>query len=143
MWNLIVVSLGLAVLPLAIVAVWKRSRLPVGFKSYDEVNSVADVAIWAQAQVASGDPRFPTLLQLRLYLLDSGIRPPFIVRISAEDLEILAPFIDRFIAGEGPPWNLPAEYEDWRPAALTAFKERMKRERLWPQGPRPQRAGLG
>jgi hypothetical protein len=53
--------------------------------------------------------------------------------LSSEDLGALAPYIDEWIAGKAPPQDLPAEYEDWRPQALQAFKERMLREGLWPQ----------
>ena len=52
--------------------------------------------------------------------------------MSTQELALVAPFIDECIAGRGPPLNLPAEYEDWRPAALAAFKARMQAEGLWP-----------
>jgi hypothetical protein len=54
-------------------------------------------------------------------------------RIPVEELAMLAPFIDLAIDGKGPPLNLPAEYEDWRPETLAAFKKRMQAEGLWPQ----------
>jgi hypothetical protein len=49
-----------------------------------------------------------------------------------EDLARLAPYVDQSIDGKWPRQNLPDEYEDWRPAALKCFKERMKAEGLWP-----------
>lgn len=52
--------------------------------------------------------------------------------ISREDLEFLAPYIDDWINGHAPPQNLPAEYWDWRPDALKAFKDRMQTQGLWP-----------
>ena len=62
----------------------------------------------------------------------SPLTPPSLVRMSTQELALVAPFIDECIAGRGPPLNLPAEYEDWRPAALAAFKARMQAEGLWP-----------
>jgi hypothetical protein len=60
---------------------------------------------------------------------------PFRRSISRDDLEFLAPFIDEWIAGQAPPQNLPAEYPDERPEELGAFKERMRKEGLWPEKP--------
>jgi hypothetical protein len=55
--------------------------------------------------------------------------------ISREDLVFLAPYIDDWINEQAPPQNLPAEYWDWRPEALRAFKERMQQEGLWAAQP--------
>jgi hypothetical protein len=46
---------------------------------------------------------------------------------------MLVPFIDRVIDGKGQPLNLPAEYEDTRPADLRGFKARMQAEGFWPK----------
>jgi hypothetical protein len=129
---------GLAVLFIAGILVLivyvqaKRSQLPVTFKSFDEVSSVGSVADWAQTQIATGDPRRQAIFAVSPYLPVSRPTPAFFVRISADDLALLAPFIDQFIVGQGPPLNQPAEYEDWRPTVLRTFKERMQAEGLWP-----------
>ncbi|MDR3469262.1 MAG: hypothetical protein P4M07_25315 [Xanthobacteraceae bacterium] len=64
------------------------------------------------------------------YQLPMGL--PIRRSISREDLVFLAPYIDEWITGHAPPLNLPAEYHDWRPDELRAFKQRMKQEGLWP-----------
>jgi hypothetical protein len=45
------------------------------------------------------------------------------------DLEFLAPYIDAWIEGQGPPQNLPAECPHERPEELRAFEERLNRPR--------------
>jgi hypothetical protein len=110
----------------------QRGRPPVKFKSYDELNAVIDVTIWAQKKVGRDDPRQKSLLPLRSYLPLLWMTP-LTTRISVKDLEVLAPFIDQFIDGKGPPPVLSAEYDDGRPAALRDFKGRMKIEGLWPK----------
>ena len=52
--------------------------------------------------------------------------------ISREDLAVLVPFIDEWIGGKAPPQDLPAEYEDYRPRTLLAFKRRLQSKKLWP-----------
>jgi hypothetical protein len=59
--------------------------------------------------------------------------PPFRRPDIAQDLAVLAPFIDQVIAGKGPPPILSAEYEDTRPATLGTFRARMQAEGLWPR----------
>jgi hypothetical protein len=110
----------------------KRSRLPVKFKNFGEMLCLAGVVIWAQRQIGAADPRQKALAFLNLYFWSSWWLTP-ITRISVQDLEILAPFIDQFIEGKGPPWILSAEYEDTRPAVLGDFKVRMEAEGLWPR----------
>ena len=110
----------------------QRGRPPVKFKSYDELNAVIDVTIWAQKKVGPDDPRQKSLLPLRSYLPLLWMTP-LTTRISVKDLEVLAPFIDQIIDGKGSPPVLSAEYDDCRPAALKDFKARMKTEGLWPE----------
>jgi hypothetical protein len=47
-------------------------------------------------------------------------------------IKVLSPFIDLVIDAKGPKQDLPAEYEDWHPKTLAAFKGRMQAEALWP-----------
>jgi hypothetical protein len=53
--------------------------------------------------------------------------------ISREDLILLAPYIDDWLAGNAPPFELPAEY-DRRVEFLDGFKKRMVSSNLWPVG---------
>jgi hypothetical protein len=126
----------IALIALAVLAARVRASQPVRFKSFDEVGSVVDVLAWAGKQVAADDPRRMVFHVLRLKISPpsaSGLTPPSLVGMSAEDLALVAPFIDEAIAGRGPPLNMPAEYEDWRPAALATFKARLQAEGLWPR----------
>jgi hypothetical protein len=112
-----------------------EGKLPVRFRSFDEINCVTNAAIWAQDTIGPDDTRRKGIVNLNTYLVlaaASSLRPPFFIRISKEDLGLLAPFIDKIIKGEGPAWPLPAEYEDWRPKVLSGFKSRMQSEGLWP-----------
>jgi hypothetical protein len=132
----VIEMLAIGLLSYGVYARIKRSPLPVKFKSFDEMDSVHEVARWAQSQFGSNDPRSSpfALLATRVRPFTPGPVPtlPFLVRISVEDLATLAPYIDQAINGEWPRQNLPDDYEDWRPAALRGFKERMKAEGLWP-----------
>jgi hypothetical protein len=112
----------------------KRGPLPVAFKTADELEAITHVVLWAKKQIGPDDPRWTPIFLMDSYLVNYGINLTILTRISRQDLEILAPFIDQFIEGKGPPSMLSAEYEDWRPAALRDFKARMKAERLWPMG---------
>jgi hypothetical protein len=105
----------------------------VKFKTNDELEAVASVAIWARQQIGHDDPRWKAISLMYGYFTSYGIQMPVFTRISAQDLEILAPFIDRFIEGKGPPSILSVEYEVWQPAALKSFKARMKIEGWWPE----------
>lgn len=135
-WNtvgtVVVSVLILAGVALTVLALSARRNMPVKFKTFDELNSVGDVLIWARNQVAPDDPRRKALMLLFVRIPSSPLTPPSLVRMSTQELALVAPFIDECIAGRGPPLNLPAEYEDWRPAALAAFKARMQAEGLWP-----------
>jgi hypothetical protein len=131
LFHFVIEALAFGLICWAIYARVKRGPLPVTFKSYDELNAVIDVAIWAQKQVDPHDERQKVLLPLRTGLPLAWMTPA-LTRISAKDLEVLAPFIDQSIAGTGLPSFLSADYEDWRPAALRGFKARMKTEGLWP-----------
>jgi|HubBroStandDraft_6_1064221.scaffolds.fasta_scaffold669196_2 hypothetical protein len=119
------------ILVLSAYALAQRSRLPVKFKNFEEKECVAGVVWWARRQIGAADPRQKTIAPLDFYLRYAWLIP--ITRISIQDLEILAPFIDQFIEGKGPPWILSAEYEDTRPAVLGDFKARMEAEGLWPR----------
>jgi hypothetical protein len=122
---------GIALLIFGVYALANRLKEPIRFTSLDELRCVGGVAIWAQQQIDRSDPRADAIGFLSVYL--GRLQPTFIVRISVAELEALAPFIDEFIAGKGPAWNLPAEYEDWRPAVLREFKSRMTAEGFWPK----------
>jgi hypothetical protein len=130
-WQGLLLLVYIALLAFAIYARMQRLKLPVRFASGDELNAVVGVARWAGQQYDLGDPRRQSItsvwMNLRPWLGRMG------VRLSKHEVAMLAPFIDQVIAGQGPPLNLPAEYEDTRPAALGAFKARMQAEGLWPR----------
>jgi hypothetical protein len=109
---------------------------PVKLKA-DEVGLIESVANYAMKKL--GQPSVPRWVppggRLRSVaeMRTMNFRLPLVrSSISQEDLQFLAPYIDEWINGHAPPQNLPAEYWDWRPDALKAFKERMQEERLWP-----------
>ena len=54
--------------------------------------------------------------------------------ISRDDLILLAPYIDDWLNGNAPPFELPAEY-DRRIEFLDGFKKRMISAGVWPVGP--------
>jgi hypothetical protein len=54
--------------------------------------------------------------------------------ISRDDLIVLAPYIDDWLNGNAPPFELPAEY-DRRIEFLDGFKRRMISSGVWPVGP--------
>jgi hypothetical protein len=111
----------------------KRLSLPIRFISFDELTAVTDVARWANQQIPTGDPHKATILYIFNTLWPANM--PYGIRLSKEEMAVLAPYVDRFIAGEAPPWNMPAEYFDWRPDALKAFRQRLKAEGSWPDTP--------
>jgi hypothetical protein len=53
--------------------------------------------------------------------------------ISRDDLILLAPYIDEWLNGNAPPFELPAEY-DRRIEFLDGFKKRMVSSGVWPFG---------
>jgi hypothetical protein len=126
----------IAVIAVAVLAGRARASQPVRFKTFEEVGSVTDVVVWASKQIPADDQRRSALRMLFIKISppsSAGLTPPSLVGMSVEDLALAAPFIDECIAGRGPPLNMPAEYEDWRPAALAAFKARIQAEGLWPR----------
>jgi hypothetical protein len=122
-----------ALLVLLIYAQTERLKLPVRFASNSELTEVARVAGWAQKRCDRSDARRQAIAAIWSYLSMYMTLPRFGVRISAQDLAVLAPFIDQVIAGKGPPPILSAEYEDTRPATLGTFRARMQAEGLWPR----------
>ena len=130
LWNGLGVAVGVAILIFAVYAQMKRNKLPVRFRTFDELTVVQGCVIWAWREIPADDPRRKQIAALWFWFPQVMI--PIGTRLSAQDLALLAPFIDRIIAGQGPPSLLSAEYEDWRPRVLTAFKARMMAEGLWP-----------
>src|ERR1051325_1268791 len=124
---------GIAALAFATYRQTKRLKLPVRFASVDELTAVARVAFWAQRRFDHRDPRWEAIFAIGSYLRIFASFTRIGARISAQDVAVLAPFIDQFIAGDGPPSILSVEYEDERPALLGAFKARMQAEGLWPR----------
>jgi hypothetical protein len=124
----------LAVLAVAAICsaliVGSKHRWPVRFKHLVEQEAVSFVAHWAaiQLNMAPGDRRlrYSKSLSLLSVILD------WRGSIPVEELALLAPFIDLVIDGQGPPQNLPADYDDTRPETLRRFKQRMQSEGLWP-----------
>jgi hypothetical protein len=115
------------------LAIGAKNRLPVRFRNWDEQHEVYGVARWAAKELPplkNGNMRLLHSLTLNNDLLQFFY---WMNSIPVDELTILAPFIDRMIDGNGPPLNLPAEYEDERPDILRRFKERMEAEELWPK----------
>jgi hypothetical protein len=134
--TLLVELLGTVLFILCVFGLVKRRRLPVKFGTREELEAFTRVVAWAREQIGRDDLRWKAISALYAYFVKSGVAGMTFVplaRISAADLKILAPFIDQFIDGKGPSSTLSAEYEDWRPAVLNGFRERMKAERLWPE----------
>jgi hypothetical protein len=109
----------------------------------DEGDLVVQIARYAMQRLGTPPPwkNIPTVLALMSVsggVLSLSNFLPFLRRISRDDLAFLAPYIDEWIAGKAPPLGLPAEYYDWRPDCLRAFKERMIREDLWPRSLRKE-----
>jgi hypothetical protein len=125
----------LAVLAVAAICsaliVGSKHRWPVRFKHLVEQEAVSFVAHWAaiQLNMAPGDRRLRYSKSLSLLSVILNWRGS----IPVEELALLAPFIDLVIDGQGPPQNLPADYDDTRPETLRRFKQRMQSEGLWPQ----------
>jgi hypothetical protein len=112
------------------VLVWifltRRSR--IWLRTLDEVAVVKELMFWAA-------PKVPGRTGHMLYASALCIAPFEIARLqsmSREDLAVLAPFVDEWVEGRLPPQNLPAEYEDFRPRTLLAFRQRLQSEGLWP-----------
>ena len=122
--------LAFCIVALAALAwiVLRRSRSRIRFRTLDEVAVVRELLLWAAPRVPGprGRMLFATPLAIASYAV------PGLYSMSRGDLAILAPFIDEWIEGRLPPQNLPAEYEDHRPAILRAFKQRLQSEGLWP-----------
>lgn len=128
----IVTAILFAALAVGLTLDAKRGPLPIGFKSMRECAEVGFTAHWACRHVDRQDPRYKTLLSLYFRLGQYPMYFYFLRAMRRQELEIVAPFIDKIIEGKGPPLNLPAEYEDERPAILAKFKARMQDEGLWP-----------
>jgi hypothetical protein len=122
---------ALAGLALCLILLRLGGNRPVGCKTSDEASALRDVARWARDQVSRYDWRREGLALLSARI--PTVAFPLFVRLSTDDLALLAPFIDQCIAGKELPAYLSGEYEDWRPAALAAFKARMQAEGLWPK----------
>ncbi len=116
------------------IALWiwiiANRRSFIWFKTYDEAEVIAGLMHWVAEKVP--EPRRRSL-QRQVQLMSAyPYSPPFIKGISREDLALLAPYVDEWIDGRLPPQNLPAEYEDYRPRTLRAFKQRLRAKGQWP-----------
>ncbi|WP_212356818.1 hypothetical protein [Bradyrhizobium jicamae] len=105
-----------------------RKRGEVRFKTYDEINVVQQLMFWSAKRMPGSEGH---KLAIKAYGLSNHLIIA-IQSISRHDLAVIAPVIDEWIQGRLPPQNLPAEYEDFRPRTLQAFKARMQTEGLWP-----------
>jgi hypothetical protein len=111
----------------------------------DEAELIEEIARYAMKRLGQPDlpwipppdGRLRTVIEMVRYNSSPYALWPIRRSISREDLEFLAPYIEEWINGQAPPQNLPAEYWDWRPEALSAFKKRMQQERLWPSPASP------
>jgi hypothetical protein len=103
-------------------------RTRIWLRTLDEVAVIKELMFWAA-------PKVPGRKGHMLYWAAFAIAPFGIARLqsmSREDFAVLAPFVDEWIEGRLPPQNLPAEYEDFRPRILLAFKQRLLSAGLWP-----------
>ncbi len=127
---LIVLAVGVLLARLGYLLRRRNDKTSVQFNSADEMNTVSEVVWWAEDQFAADDPRGQVLRSL-----STMPTSPFhflFVGWPVSALAVLAPFIDQVIAGQGPPWPLPAEYDD-RAEVLGAFKARMQAKGVWPR----------
>ncbi len=130
-------SLGQIFLLLLVIAILvhascrstKRGPTPVKLESLDEVIALRNASEWACKQIERDDPRWRTVAFLLDYLSVASFA--FSAPLSANELELLAPFIDGIIGGQGPPSSWSADYETWNRAVLKAFKARISSEGLW------------
>ncbi len=130
MWSFSTTLQALAGAGLIAALAWTalRRRHRIRFKTFDEFAVVKELMLWAAQQLPDREGQIFAAKAMML-------RPSDIVAlqsISREDLAVLAPFIDAWIDGKAPPQNLPAEYEDYRPRTLLAFKRRLQSKTLWP-----------
>jgi hypothetical protein len=105
-----------------------RRRHHVRFKTFDEVAVFKELLFWAAQQLP--DRERQVLTAKATMLQPTGLVA--LQSISREDLAVLVPFIDEWIDGKAPPQDLPAEYEDYRPRTLLAFKRRLQSKKRWP-----------
>jgi hypothetical protein len=117
-----------------LIALWAwiiaNRRSFIWFKTYDEVHVVSGLLLWVAAKVPEPDGR--RLRTIAQYTYAYPYAPPVMRCISRAYLTLLAPYIDEWIDGHLPPQDLPAEYEDYRPRTLLAFKQRLQAKGLWP-----------
>jgi hypothetical protein len=130
MWSFSTTLQALFGAGLIAAAAWMafRRRHHVRFKTFDEVAVIKELMVWAARRLPDREGRIFTAKAMML-------RPTELVAlqsISREDLAILVPFIDEWIDGKAPAQDLPAEYEDYRPRTLLAFKHRLQSKKLWP-----------
>jgi hypothetical protein len=142
MMDIIIVLFCIVGITTWLIAFKRRLALPVRFTSRDEIYAVQEAAMLGRSQTPADYAKSGRFISLQPRLTGSGIMRnsftynrlplfPSLVHLSKEELEMLAPFIDQIIDGKAS-WGLPAEYEDYRPAVLQAFKERMIAQHLWP-----------
>jgi hypothetical protein len=130
-------SLGQIFLLLLVIAILvhascrstKRGPTPVRLESLDEVIALRNASEWACKEIERDDPRWRTVAFLLDYLSLASFA--FGAPLSANELELLAPFIDGIIGGQGPPSSWSADYETWNRAVLRGFKDRIRSEGLW------------
>jgi hypothetical protein len=104
----------------------------------DEARLIVDVANYAVKRLGqhnlwsfiSAKGRLRSVLEMAIINSKPFFIWPLRRSISRDDLEFIAPYIDEWINGQAPPQDLPAEYWDWRPETLSAFKKRMQQEGL-------------
>ena len=117
-----------------LIALWAwiiaNRRFFIWLKTCDEAHVVAGLLFWVAEKVP--EPNARRLRTVAQYWDAYPYTPPFMKGISGTDLALLAPYIDEWIDGNLPPQNLPAEYEDYRPRTLLAFKQRLQAKGLWP-----------
>jgi hypothetical protein len=105
-----------------------RRRHRIRFKTFDEVAVVKELMFWTAQRLPDREGRILTAKAT----VPSPSDIVALQSIAREDLAILVPFIDEWIDGKAPPQDLPAEYEDYRPRTLLAFKRRLQSRKLWP-----------
>ena len=110
--------------------VWRIStrRSRIWLKTLDQAAVLKELMFWAAPKIPGRTGQLIKAQAFSVTTYDIAA----LQSVSREHLAILVPYIDEWIAGKLPPQNLPAEYEDYRPRVLLAFKQRLQSEGRWP-----------
>ena len=122
---------GGILLGIMIVGMIRRFTLSGKVTTHSEVQALRAVMMDARSNIGKDDPRQYSLRVVDQRLLQSELTVPLVL-MSAEELRVLAPFIDIRLTAHG------TQRDEQN--VLTAFKERMVRQNLWPSDTQPHAA---